>query len=313
LFDSEFPSVDQALQMMRQKVFEEESGLPLEQEVDEWTARLQKLHMCYNINVDEDDDPGKVNITETKGERDVEGPRVKLPFIGQPIKIKKVNSGIEETPNLANVRDYWDAATMDKITELLHEYQDLFPTKFTDMKGIKGPMGEIRIPLKQDLKPFTQIPYRLNPKYKEKVKIELDRMLEARIIEPVEESEWISPMVVQDKKTSEIRIYVDLKKLNDACLHDPFPTPFIDEVLDNMGGQEVYSFTDGFSGYHQIHNSKEDRHKTTFSTEWGSYQYIVMPFGLKNAPTIFSRVVVESFKEFFHKFLEAYIDDMDYF
>jgi hypothetical protein len=146
----------------------------------------------------------------------------------------------------------------------------------------------------------------LNPKYKEKVKIELDKMLEAGIIEPVEESEWISPMVVQDKKIGEIRTCVDLKKLNDACLHDPFPTPFTDEVLDNVGGKEVYCFTDGFLGYHQIQISKEDHHKTTFATKWGSYQYTVMPFGLKNAPAIFSRVVVKAFKEFLHKFLEAY-------
>jgi hypothetical protein len=64
------------------------------------------------------------------------------------------------------------------------------------MKGIKGPMGEMRIPLKPDAKLVRQRPYRLNPKYKEKVKIELDRMLEAGIIEPVEELEWISLMVV---------------------------------------------------------------------------------------------------------------------
>ena len=74
-------------------------------------------------------------------------------------------------------------------------------------------------------------------------------MLAAGIIEPVEESKWVSPMVVQEKKTKgEIRICVDLRKMNDACLHDPFPTPFIDEVLDNVKGQEVYSFTDGFLG-----------------------------------------------------------------
>jgi hypothetical protein len=177
------------------------------------------------------------------------------------------------------------------------------------MKGIKGPMGEMRIPLKPDAKPFNKIPYRLNPKYKEKVKIELDKMLEAGIIEPIEESEWISPMVVQDKKTGEIDICADIRKLNDACLHDPFLTPFTDEVLDNMGGQEVYSFIDEFSGYHHIHITKEDRHKTTFSTEWGSYQHTIMPFGLKNAPTIFSSVVVEEFKEFLHNFLESYFDD----
>jgi len=118
------------------------------------------------------------------------------------------------------------------------------------MKGIKGPMGDMKMPLKPNERLFKQRPYRLNPKYKEKVKIELDRMMEAGIIEPVEEKEWISPMVVQDKKKREIRIYVDLRKLNDAFLHDPFPTTLTNEVLDNVGGQEVYSFTDGFLGYH---------------------------------------------------------------
>ena len=174
------------------------------------------------------------------------------------------------------------------------------------MKGILGDIGVIKIPLKPNAKPVKQRPYRLNPKYKEKVRMELDKMLTVGIIEPVEESEWVSPMVVQEKKTKgEIRICVDLRKLNDSCLHDPFPTPFTDEVLDNVGGQEVYSFTDGFSGYHQIRIALEDRHKTTFATEMGSFQYTIMPFGLKNAPAIFSRVVISAFKEFIHKFLEV--------
>jgi hypothetical protein len=77
------------------------------------------------------------------------------------------------------VGDYWNDATISKITELLHEYKDLFPTKFTDMKGIKEPMGEMKIPLRPDARPIKQRPYRLNPKYKQKVRIELDKMLEA--------------------------------------------------------------------------------------------------------------------------------------
>jgi hypothetical protein len=89
---------------------------------------------------------------------------------------------------LENIGDYWDDATIDKIIELLHEYQDLFPTNFTHMKGIKGPMGKMNIPLKQYARPVKHRPYRLNPKYKQKFKIELERMLEARIIEPVEQS-----------------------------------------------------------------------------------------------------------------------------
>ena len=99
--------------------------------------------------------------------------------------------------------------------------------------------------------------YRLNPRYKEKVKAELDHMLDAGIIEPIEELEWISPIVIQDKKTTgEVRIRVELRKLNDAHLHDPFPTPFIDEFLESVRGKEMYSFTDGFSGYHQVKITK---------------------------------------------------------
>jgi hypothetical protein len=64
------------------------------------------LQSCYNINIDDDDDLRKVNITKTEGQRDVEGPKIDLPFIGQPINIKKVNIGTEETPKLDNVGYY---------------------------------------------------------------------------------------------------------------------------------------------------------------------------------------------------------------
>ena len=67
--------------------------------------------------------------------------------------------------------------------------------------------------------------------------------------------------------------------------------------------------TDGFSGYQQIKIALEDRSKTTFATEWGCFLYTVMPFGLKNAPAIFSQVMIAVFKEFIHKFLEIYFDD----
>ena len=136
------------------------------------------------------------------------------------------------------------------------------------MKGIVGDLGEMKIPLRPDAKPSKQRPYRLNPRYKEKVKVELDRMLDAGIIEHVEELEWISPIVIQDKKTiGEVRICVDLRKLNDACLHDPFPTLFTNELIENDGGQEMYSFTNGFSCYHQVRIPKEDLHKKTFVIE----------------------------------------------
>jgi hypothetical protein len=78
------------------------------------------------------------------------------------------------------------------------------------MKGVARELGEMKIPLRPYARPVRQRPYRLNSIYKQKVKVEIDRMLESGIIEPVEESEWISPMVVEEKKNGGIRICVDL-------------------------------------------------------------------------------------------------------
>ena len=74
--------------------------------------------------------------------------------------------------------------------------------------------------------------------------------MDVGIIELVEESKWISLMVVLDKNTGEVHICVDLRKMNDPCLHDPFLTPFTYEVLEGVGGQEMYSLMDGFFWYH---------------------------------------------------------------
>ena len=92
-------------------------------------------------------------------------------------------------------------------------------------------------------------------------------------------------------------------------MHDPFSTPFMDEVLEGVAGQEMYSFTNVIFGYHQIRIAKEYFHKTTFVTKWGCFQYTVMPFGLKNALVVFSGVVFATFKYFIQKFLQVYMDD----
>ena len=72
----------------------------------------------------------------------------------------------------------------------------------------------------------------------------------------------------------------------------------------------MYSFSNGILVYHQIKIALEDQSKTTFVTEWGFFQYTVMPFGLKKAPTIFSHVGIMTFKVFVHKFMEVNFDDL---
>ena len=83
------------------------------------------------------------------------------------MKIKKVNIGIEETLKIASIGNYWDDKTIGQITDLLQEYQDLFPIKFEDMKGILGDLGVMRIPLKEGAKLVKQRPYTLKGKSQE--------------------------------------------------------------------------------------------------------------------------------------------------
>ena len=118
---------------------------------------------------------------------------------------------------------------------------------------------------------------------------EVDKLLSAGFIYPVETAEWVSPVVVAPKKDGKWRICVDFKPLNAATKKDPYSLPFIDQILDSVAGYERYSVCDGFSGYFQLKIAAEDQKKTTFVTPWGCFCYRVLPFGLTNGPTTFQR------------------------
>ena len=109
-------------------------------------------------------------------------------------------------------------------------------------------MGEKKTDTKPDVQPVKKRPYKLAHKYKEIVKKEIDNMLVVGIIYPIDQSEWAIPMVVQTKKhdPSKIRIDVDFRDLNKVTLIDPFPTPYADEILNEVAGHEFYSFIDEF-------------------------------------------------------------------
>jgi len=94
---------------------------------------------------------------------------------------------------------------------------------------------------------------------------------------------------------------VDYHKLNDQTKKDPFPLPFLDLVLDLVVGHKMYSFMDGYSGYNQIKMAKENKDKMTFISEWGTYAYNVIPFGLCNALVTLRKVVTKTFKPCLNK------------
>ena len=149
----------------------------------------------------------------------------------------------------------------------------------------------------------------MNPNYAKAVKEDLEKLLKAGFIEPVDQATWLSPIVVVPKKNGKLRICVDFRRLNAATKKDSYPLPFTDEVLDTVIGYAAYSFIDCFSGYHQVHIHADDRYKTAFITKWGTYVWVVMPFGLKNAPPTYQRIVNQIFKDYLNDFMKLYLDD----
>ena len=115
------------------------------------------------------------------------------------------------------------------------------------------------------------------------VKEEIQKKLSVGFLSVVEYPQWLANVVHVPKKDVKVRVCVDFRDLNKASPKDDFPLPHINMLVDSTAGHPMLSFMDGFSGYNQILMALEDMEKTYFITEWGTYYYRVMPFGLKNA------------------------------
>ena len=220
-----------------------------------------------------------------------------------------VNLGTDDKPQ--NIKLYKKITRLELKywREFFIRYKTAFAWTYSDLKGIPAEVCEHKIVLEDDAKPVRQRQHRLNPKYSLMVKEELDKLLEVGFIYPVPHSEWVSPIVMVPKKNGKIRICQDFRKLNAVTKKDYFPLPFTNTILDAVAGHKCYSFLDGFSGYNQVKIAKEDQLKTTFTTDWGTFAYKVMPFGLCNAPATFQRVMTQAFQDQLRLFMEIFLDD----
>jgi hypothetical protein len=156
-FEHDNTNIDVALKWIRGIIFIEELEIELVTEEQQRNKKkIKELLSCYHIQEEapDEDDPCDIKIEEVEGERDVKGPSIESKVISTPIKVKNVNIGTAEHPKMASIGYYWDEPTVESITELLCEYNDLFPTTFKEMKGITGELGEMKIPLRHEVRPI---------------------------------------------------------------------------------------------------------------------------------------------------------------
>jgi hypothetical protein len=124
------------------------------------------------------------------------------------------------------------------------------------------------------------------------VEAEVQRLQDAQVIREVKYPVWLANTVPVKKKNGKWRMCMDFTDLNKACKKDDFPLERVDKIVDDAANSEMLSLLDMFSGYHQIRVRKEDEEKTSFITPFGTFCFVRMPEGLKNAGCTFSRMML---------------------
>jgi hypothetical protein len=217
-----------------------------------------------------------------------------------------IKEGVMENINLgAN-------CTPDEVvsyTALFKEFCDVFAWSYEEMPGIDPSIVVHEIKTHPDAKPVRQKLRPVHPKKFAAIKAEVEKLLRSSFIYPVPLTEWVSNLVSVAKKQGTIHVCVDYRDLNKACPKENYPTPFIDQIIDNCAGSVILSFMDGFSGYNQIEILPTDQHKTAFICPWGTFAYRKLPFGLKNAGATFQRAMSYTFHDIKH-ITELYLDDL---
>jgi hypothetical protein len=172
-------------------------------------------------------------------------------------------------------------------TDLFKEFHKVFAWSYEEMPGIDPKIVEHEITTYPDAKLVRQKLHPVNPKKVTTIKIEVEKLLKEGFIYPIHLTQWVSNPVPVNKNQGTIRVCTNFHDLNKACPKDNFPTPFINQIIDECVGCEYFSFMDGFLGYNQIQIKPKDQHKMAFICPWGTFVYRKIPFGLKNDGSTF--------------------------
>jgi hypothetical protein len=191
-----------------------------------------------------------------------------------------------------------------KDIPIVCEYPDVFPDDFPGMPPDRN--IEFIIELQPGTAPISKRPYRMPPKELAELKIQLQDLLDKGYIHP-SASPWGCPALFIKKKDNSLRLCVDYCPLNAVTIKNKYPLPVL---FDQLAGAKVFSKIDLRSGYHQIKIRSSDIPKIAFSTRYGLYEYLVLSFGLTNAPAYFMYLMNFVFMQEHDKFVVVFIDDI---
>ncbi|GBG83568.1 hypothetical protein CBR_g37286 [Chara braunii] len=199
-----------------------------------------------------------------------------------------------------------DASSDPRITELLTTYSDVFEAPH----GVV-PDRPIRheIILEDGAVPPRGCIYRMSEEELSVLRAQLDDLLEKGWIRP-SSSPYGAPVLFVRKKNKDLRLCIDYCKLNAQTVKNAGPLPLTDDLLERLGGAKFFSKLDLKSGYHQLEIRPEDRYKTAFKTRYGHFEWLVMPFGLMNAPATFQAAMTLEFRHMLDRFVLIYLDDI---
>ena len=214
--------------------------------------------------------------------------------------------------NKINIRDnHLNQNEKRMLHDLLQEYQDLFQPPDSKLPFTSQVKATIRT---KNETPVYSKTYPYPQALKGEVNRQIEKLLTDGIIRPSKSPYnapvWIVPKKQDASNEKKYRLVVDYRKLNTQTISDKYPIPDPSTVLANLGSNKFFTTLDLASGFHQVPMSETDIEKTAFSINNGKYEFVRMPFGLKNAPSIFQRVMDDTLREHIGKICHVYIDDI---
>jgi hypothetical protein len=172
----------------------------------------------------------------------------------------------------------------------------VFAWSAKDLTGVDRNFIEHRLNIDPSVKPRKQKLRKMSDDKVVAVKSEVQRLLDATVIREVMYPKWLANTVSVKKKNGKWRMCIDFTDLNKATPKDNYPLPRMDQVVYSAANVAIMSLLDCFSGYHQCWMVKEDEEKTSFITPFGTFCFVRMPEGLKNADSTFTRMTGTVFK-----------------